>query len=78
MPRVYQPIQPKICATASRSARDAAASVRLDGIGQDIQEVQRMHEKHTADMQLFCFETELVIADAVKRYKELALEMDEK
>jgi len=50
----------------------------FDGIGQDIQQVQKMHEKHNADMQLFCFETKLVIQDAVKRFKELALEMDDK
>jgi hypothetical protein len=48
----------------------------FDGIGDDIKEVTRMHEKHNADMRLFCFETRLVIDDAVKRFKELCQEMD--
>jgi hypothetical protein len=50
--------------------------VFFDGIGQDIQEVQKMHEKHNDEMELFCFETKLVIADAMKRFRELAFEMD--
>jgi hypothetical protein len=50
----------------------------FDQIGQDIEEVTKMNEKHNEAMRLFCFETKLVIDDAVKRFKELALEMDEK
>jgi hypothetical protein len=48
----------------------------FDGIGQDIEQVTKMHEKHTEDMLLYCFETKLVISDAVNRFKELCQEMD--
>ena len=48
----------------------------FDDIGNDIAQVQKMHEKHNDEMELFCFETKLVIADAVKRFWELASEMD--
>jgi hypothetical protein len=50
----------------------------FDGIGKDIEEVQKMNEKHNEAMRLYCFETRLVIADAVQRFKELCQEMDEK
>jgi hypothetical protein len=39
-----------------------------------MQEVPKTNEKHNADVQPFCFETRLVLEDAVKRFKELALD----
>ena len=48
----------------------------FDDIGNDIANLQKSHAEHEDRMRLFCFETELVIKDSLKRFKELCHEMD--
>lgn len=48
----------------------------MDSVGDDIKQAQERYDKFHADMRAFTFETELVLADAMRRWHELKQEMD--